>query len=355
MTHARLDVSVVLSTYNRTAMLPAALDALLRQRTSAAYEILVVDNNSSDGTREVVARYVAAHRDRVRYLFERQQGLSYARNTGIAAARGAVIAFTDDDVEVAPDWIERLKRAFDAHPDAAYVGGRIVPRWAAPPPRWLTTAHWSPLAVQDYGAQVLRTGPAWPVCLVGANLAFRCEVFDRVGLFTPAFGRIKDGIGSTEDHDMQLRMWRAGFEGLYVPGVLMTADIPGDRMTKSYHRRWHAGHGRHCARMRLRDWVPQDFAPMRHPPDLTALFGVPAYVYLEVPKAAVRWLEALVRRRDPLFYSHRLRHLAAYIAEAWRLDRAGRRHPAVAELRRFISAYAHKAGARLIRRMRQRG
>ena len=98
MREAPVDISVVLSTYNRASMLPAALDALLAQRTAIVYEVILVDNNSTDGTRELAARYVAAHPERVRYVFERQQGLSYGRNTGIAAARGAIVAFTDDDV-----------------------------------------------------------------------------------------------------------------------------------------------------------------------------------------------------------------------------------------------------------------
>jgi glucosyl-dolichyl phosphate glucuronosyltransferase len=351
MRETPVDISVVLSTYNRAAMLPAALEALLTQRTTVAYEVILVDNNSTDGTREVAARYVTGHPGRVRYVFERQQGLSYGRNTGIAAARGAVIAFTDDDVEVAPDWVERLARAFESHPDVAYVGGRVLPQWTVQPPRWLTTAHWSPLAVQDYGDEPVRVGAAWPVCLVGANLAFRRSVFDRVGLFTPSFGRIKDGIGSTEDHEMQLRLWQVGLEGLYVPDVRMMADVTPDRMTKAYHRRWHAGHGRHCARMRLREHVPQDFAPMGRPDNLVSLFGIPAFVYLELPKMALRWIQAFARRRDSFFYENRLRHLASYLAEGWRLHRAESRKPAVAEVWRFLASYTRKAGSRFLKRL----
>ena len=94
-------------------------------------------------------------------------------------------------------------------------------------------AHWSPLALQDYGDAPVRTSASWPICLVGGNLAFRRSVFDRVGLFTPSFGRIKDGIGSTEDHEMQLRIWMAGLEGVYLPAVTAVAEIPPDRMTRA--------------------------------------------------------------------------------------------------------------------------
>jgi GT2 family glycosyltransferase len=349
-----VDISVVLSTYNRSSMLRSALNALLAQRGQVEYEVLVVDNNSTDDTREVVHRYVRARPARVRYLFEPRQGLSHGRNTGIAAARAPVLAFTDDDGAVAPDWTERLKNAFDEHQGVAYVGGRIRPRWMAAPPPWLTTAHWSPLALQDYGDQPFEVGADRPICLVGANLAFRREVFDRVGLFAPRLGRIRDGIGSTEDHEMQLRVWQAGFRGVYAPDVLMTADVPPDRMTRSYHDRWHRGHGRHCAQMRLREYVPREFAPMGRPSDLVTLFGVPAFVYVEVATAAKKWLGATLRRHDPLFYRNRLRHLTAYIAESWRMHRAARRHGGLVEAALFLSAYGRKAGHRLLRRARQR-
>jgi glycosyltransferase involved in cell wall biosynthesis len=354
MAGGHVDISVVLSTYNRAAILPAALDALLAQHGDVPYEVIVVDNNSTDGTGELVRRYVSADPHRVRYLFEPRQGLSYGRNTGIAGARAPIVAFTDDDGAVASTWIERLKRAFDEYPDCSYVGGRVLPRWSHEPPRWLTTAHWSPLALQDYGERPIEVGAAWPVCLVGANLAFRREVFDRVGMFESRLGRIKDGIGSTEDHEMQLRIWRAGLHGVYVPDVLMAADVPPNRMTRAYHDRWHREHGRHCAQMRLREHIPQEFAPMRRPSDLVTLFGAPAFVYAEVLTAARKWLGAIVYRRDALFYANRLRHLTAYIAESWRMDRGGRTHGPIAELWRFLSMYARKAGSRLLRRARQR-
>jgi glycosyltransferase involved in cell wall biosynthesis len=341
----RVNVSVVLSTYNRASVLPRALDALVSQPGS--FELIVVDNNSTDETDGLLQRYAAAHPDRVRHVFEGRQGLSFGRNAGIERARGSIIAFTDDDVCVASDWIAQLQGAFDRHPDAAYISGRVLPRWHTPPPRWLTTAHWSPLALQDYGDAPMRVSAAWPICLVGASLAFRRKTFDRVGLFTPSFGRIKDGIGSTEDHEMQLRIWLAGLEGVYVPDVLSTADIPADRMTKRYHKRWHRGHGRHCARMRLRDVAHRDWAPLQNADDVVALFGAPAFVYADIPKMTYRWTEAVIRRRDPFFYSNKLRHVGSYIAESWRLNRAGRRESTLREVARFLDAYARKTARRL--------
>jgi glycosyltransferase involved in cell wall biosynthesis len=335
-------VSVVISTYNRADRLPLALEALLAQVASVPYEIVVVDNNSTDATPAVVASLAARADGRIRYAFEPRQGLSYGRNTGIALSRGGIIALSDDDVRVAPDYVEQLARAFAEHPEVDYVGGRVLPNWLAPPPRWLTTAHWSPLALQDYGPAPMVVGRERAQCLVGASLAFRRQVFDLVGLFTPALGRIKDGIGSTEDHDMQLRVWRADMQGLYTPSVVALADVTPDRLTKAYHRRWHRGHGRHCAMMRLRELVPADLGPMSEPTDLVMLFGSPAFVYADLLRASYRWLEAAVRRRDPLFYANQLRHVSAYIGARYAAFRRESPRGAPGELYAFSRAYLRK-------------
>lgn len=347
LTASPADVTIVVSTYNRADRLRLALEALLAQSGDVAYEIIVVDNNSTDATREVVHRILSASAGRVRYAHEPRQGLSYGRNTGIELAGAPIVALTDDDVRVASDWVARIARAFAEHPEADYIGGRVLPCWIEPPPTWLTTAHWSPLALQDYGDAPMPVGRERAICLVGASLAFRRRVFDRVGLFAPALGRIKDGIGSTEDHDMQLRIWQAGMRGLYVPDVVSTADVTPDRMVRAYHRRWHRGHGRHCAMMRLRELVPADLGPLAEPRDLVTLFGTPAFVYGELIRNGWRWGEALLRRKDPFFYANGCRHYWSYIQTSYRRFRDERARSAPAELRLFARTYARKALRRL--------
>jgi glycosyltransferase involved in cell wall biosynthesis len=346
----RCDVSVVISTFNRGDRIEPALRALLSQTTTVPFEVVVVDNNSSDDTGDVVARVVRESAGRVRSVFEPRQGLSYGRNTGIALARAEIVALTDDDVIVAPDWIETIARTFSRHPEIDYAGGRVLPRWLAPPPAWLTSAHWSPLALQDYGSEAFVSSRDRAVCLVGANLAFRRRVFDVVGLFSPDLGRVKDGIGSTEDHEMQLRMWQAGLRGRYEPAMLAIAEVSPDRLTKAYHRRWHHGHGRHCARMRLRELVPADLGPLSEPSDIVKIFGSPAFVYLEGWRAGMRWLDAACRRGDTLFYEHRLRHLASYLRASYNGWSALDDRSFASELIRFANAYLRKRVRRMTAR-----
>jgi GT2 family glycosyltransferase len=339
-------ISVVMSTYNRADRLGAAIDSLLEQTGDLSYEIIVVDNNSTDDTRAVVEAISARAGGRLRYAFEPRQGLSHGRNTGIALARAPIIAFTDDDIRAAPDWLSQVNEAFARHPEAAYIGGRVLPHWLAPPPAWLTTAHWAPLALQDYGDAPISTGRHYAICLVGANLSFRRSLFDQVGLFTPDLGRIKDGIGSTEDFDMQLRIWRAGLTGIYSPGPVVIADVTPDRLEKAYHRRWHHGNGRHCAMMRVRELVPSEMGPMTEPGDIVRLFGAPAFVYTDVMRYTTLWVRAASRRADTLFYEHQLRHVLSYLRTSYRMHSARTTSGPLSELINFLRLYLRKHSSR---------
>ena len=118
-------VSVVVPTHNRAELLPALLDALVAQRVHAIpYEILVIDNGSVDGTAAAVGAYASPW---IHYVFEPRPGVSNARNTGMQHAAAKLVAFLDDDLLPAGDWLLRLKDAMDAHPEADCVGGRIDP------------------------------------------------------------------------------------------------------------------------------------------------------------------------------------------------------------------------------------
>jgi glycosyltransferase involved in cell wall biosynthesis len=242
-------LSVVLPTFNRAVCLRSAITALLRQTADpASYEVIVVDNNSTDATRAAVA---SLRDPRLRLVPEERQGLSFARNTGIGEACADLVAFTDDDVEVAPDWVTTVVEAFKAYPEIDGIGGRVLPAWASPPPVWLTRDHWAPLALQDHGAENRTFDRIAPLGLVGANVAFRRGVFDRIGLFSPDVQRVQDGVGSTEDHELLTRLYASGGRMLYIPRLVAVARVQSERYARAYHRRWHTGHGRFHARMRL--------------------------------------------------------------------------------------------------------
>ena len=339
------DVTVVMCTYNRCAMLPAAIESVLAQDTGdVRYEFIVVDNNSPDKTREVVESFIKRGHQNLRYVFEDKQGLSHARNAGIALARAPVIAFTDDDVRVAKDWVVQIKRALDEHPEVDYVGGKVLPMWGGGVPAWLTEAHWSPLALVEYGDQPIYFNAAFPRCLVGANVAFRHTVFEEIGLFTPDFQRVKEHIGSTEDHEHQLRIWRAGKQGLYVPGIMVSAEVQAERLTKAYHRRWHTGHGHYCAMMRTEETTMPDGTLGDERPGAAKLFGVAGYTYRDVIGSGARWAAALLRRQEStaLWHENRVRHLTSYIRQRYGETVTRQRHSPVAEVVTFTKAILHR-------------
>ena len=295
-------IAVVLCTYNRAHLLGDAIAAILAQEGAPSYEVVVVDNNSTDETPRVLEAFAAS--GAIRVLREPAQGVSYARNRGIAATSAAILAFTDDDVRVEPDWVRSIAAAFAAHPEADMVGGRVEPDWQAEPPAWLAQAGRAPLALVDYGPDPFVVTPARPACLIGANVAVRRRALERLHGFSARLQRVRDGIGSTEDHDLQIRLLESGAVARYDPRIAARAVVPPERLSKRYHRTWHQGHGRFYALMR-----DPSFERSRR-----AILGVPAHVYRSAITEAAAWAASLVRGRTARAFAHelKLRFLAAF-------------------------------------------
>lgn len=291
-------VSVIMCTYNRGELLDAAVRSVLAQRAAIAppLELIVVDNNSTDRTREIVERF-AGMDGRVRYVFEPQQGLSYARNAGIREARAPLIAFTDDDVRAESDWVAAIVLAFREYPEADMVGGRVLPVWPVAPPVWLTRDHWAPLALVDYGEAPVTVTAKHPICLVGANLSFRRSVFDTVGVFATSLQRVKDGIGSLEDHEFLLRLLRIGRTAIYDPRIRLYAEIQPNRLERAYHRRWHTGHGHFHALLRSEEMEQTS----------VTLFGVPGHLYRQAMGNVVGWVRANAIGEPAQAFHHEVR------------------------------------------------
>jgi len=342
-----MDLSVVISTYNGATRLPDALNSVLNQDADdLSYDVIVVDNNSRDATRAVIESFVARGFNQLRYVFEPRQGVSYGRNAGIALASAPIIAFFDDDVRVAGDWVRTIKRTLDEHPEVDFVGGRVLPTWQAPPPAWLTEANWSPLALVDYGPTPLYVTAERQLCLVSANLAVRRSLFDAVGLFAPELQRVKDSIGSMEDHELLTRCWRAGKQGLYVPSLLANTNVPANRMTKEYHRRWHRGHGVFCAMMRFIEDTDQNgrYIGKYSADESVTLFGVPAFLFRQIADEGRKWMLTSFRRQPALAFRHEnnMRFLVSYSGTRYRQERVRHTRSVVAEVRSFATKLLRK-------------
>jgi len=230
--------SVVIPTYNRAELLALALDSVLAQRTSVPYEVIAVDNNSTDHTREVVERAAKGAAAEVRYVFEPVQGSSAARNAGIAAARGEILAFLDDDVIAEPDWLAALADAYARVPDAWAVGGRVTLRLPDRLPGWLGPLDGlvaSYLSEQDLGEDLTRI--EFPRGLISANLSVKREALQRVGGFAQDLGRFGGLLLSGEDLELCWRIQRAGGGVYYCGRASVSHLVPPERLTKPFFRR----------------------------------------------------------------------------------------------------------------------
>lgn len=301
------EVSVVIPTYNRSALLRNTVASVLGQDSQISFDVLIVDNNSTDDTKLVADSLMAQHPGRVHYVLETQQGNAHARNRGVNTAKGAIIAFVDDDVTVDSNWLNSFKTVLDARPDLSFVGGRVLPQWSETLPSWLTPAHWAPLALLDYGPDELPISDRNPPGLLTANIAFRRTVFDEVGMFSPHLQRVKDRIGSMEDHEFVLRVCRHGKKGMYLPQMIARAPVESERLSKTYHRRWHTGHGHFYAVMNDPEWERSGFSPV----------GVPGHLYRETATHALIWFSRILRGNSDAAFANecRLRFFRGFFLE----------------------------------------
>jgi len=266
--------SIIVCTYNRADSLSETLAALRAQRVSSdlQWEVIVVDNNSKDDT---LGSVNSIQRDwsRLRYEFEPAQGLSHARNHGIACAKGDVILFTDDDVLPEPDWLEQTLAGLEKY-GADACGGYIAPIWEVPPPAWLTERFYGFLAVRtdcedDY---VIETPSQAPF---GANMAFRKSVFDKVGLFDTRRGRKGKVLASGEDGEMFERILGAGLKAVFLGKSRVRHKVEAFRLTKSYLRRW-------------RTQTSRNIAISRGLPGERRVANIPLYLFPQVIRALGR-------------------------------------------------------------------
>lgn len=301
------DISVVICTYNRGPLLRMALQHVAAQQPGdVRFEVWIINNNSSDDTQQVIDEFIAG-RENWYTFFEARQGLSFARNSGIEHARAPIVAFTDDDIAVRPDWIAQIARTMREHPEVDFVGGKVLPRWSAPPPKWLSPTNWTPLAVTDRGEEPFYVSSERPWCLVGANLSVRKSALLWAGGFSPDFQRVKDGVGSTEDHEFQFRLWHDGRLGMYAPNLVVEAEVQEDRQRKRYHRKWHAGHARYCAKMGTETITD----------DMPEIFGMPACFLRLIGSHSVGWIKSTVGGRPDRAFLHenKIRFLVHYVRQ----------------------------------------
>jgi glycosyltransferase involved in cell wall biosynthesis len=244
MNNPSTKLSVIICTYNREKYIYNALQSLAENAFPPAnHELLVIDNNSTDGTASECGRFHAAFPAvNYRYVVETQQGLSHARNRGIAEASGDILVFMDDDATAEPDYLERMAAFFTQTPSAAACGGRIYPSFESCRPRWMSHFLLSLTSSIDLGDRMkVFSRRQFPV---GANMAVRSGIFKKYGLFNPDLGRKGDSLDGAEEKDFFYRLMAAREPIYYVPDTIVHHCVPDRRLTFDFFRRQAQGIGK---------------------------------------------------------------------------------------------------------------
>jgi GT2 family glycosyltransferase len=302
-------ISVVIATYNRADLLAECLGHLSRQPFAPDDEVIVVDNGSTDRTPQVIVRAQRSFPVYLRHLVERTPGKSHAIAAALAFAQGDVLAFTDDDVDVDPDWIEEIRRVM-SDPDVALAGGPVAPRWETKPPSWLKPAAEdygrlaAPLGLLNYGSESFPLGPR---TALGGNLIVRADVFQKLGGYAAHLGKLRGTLLSGEDHELCMRVQNAGFRAVYWPELRVTHWVPAERMRARYAMSWFYWSGITHATLDAGE------RPQR------SLFRVPRHFIKRMAAAAVRSATAAVtgRSADLMDNAIDVAFVTGYIARRW--------------------------------------
>ncbi|HAY33187.1 MAG TPA: glycosyltransferase [Ignavibacteria bacterium] len=202
--------SVIISTYNRENILPMCLDSLVTQNFPAEdFEIIIVNNNSTDRTEEVVESYIKKYPDiNIKYYFVPRPGQVYARQIGILAAKNEILSFTDDDAILVPDWLNEIKKVFMINDKVAGVAGKIKIKWDETPPEWIYDYE-RQLGRLDYGSEI-KIEPG--LYMNAGNLSIKRDILFEVGGFNPEM------VGEWLIGDGETGLWKKLYKKNYLIG-----------------------------------------------------------------------------------------------------------------------------------------
>jgi glucosyl-dolichyl phosphate glucuronosyltransferase len=233
---SRMQISLVVTTYNREKLLLNCLEAVASQSLErAAFEVLIVDNNSRDNTKQVVLDFIEAHPElNMQYILETVQGTSFARNRGVESARGEIISFTEDDAAPLPNWLETIANSFSDQ-SVGCVGGPIILDYQGQEKPPYLKGDLQGLLGQF---KLPYTEPTfvsiWKEFPWGGNMSFRKAVFSEVGLFRTDLGPSAKRRLTAEETEYIARVHKSGWKVLYNPNAEIRHFVPPERLRKSH-------------------------------------------------------------------------------------------------------------------------
>lgn len=236
-------VSATICSYNRARFIISAVESIFNQSFDKnKYEVIVVDNNSTDNTVALLEQYKKDHPDyNFRYYVEHNQGVAYTRTRCAMEAKGEIVAYLDDDSEAHPGWLSSIVSFFDQHPETYSIGGKIIPKYLTSLPDWYSKYFFGLVGNFDQGPKEKQmTGARYPC---GANMAFRKKVFDEIGYFNTDLGRKGKGLLANEEKDIYLRILAHHHQVWYLPQMAVDHNVEANKFDKNYVRRHSMGIG----------------------------------------------------------------------------------------------------------------
>ncbi len=240
-----LQISIIICTYNREAYIINALNSLYHQTLNKnAFEVIVVNNNSTDNTEKICQAYIQAHTDaNFHYYNERKQGSSFTRNNGAQKATAPLLCFMDDDAVANSDYLEQIIHFFTTYTDAGGLGGRIIPKYIPAEPKWMSHYVSSLVGNFDYSQQIeIFKRNKYPL---ESNMIVRKKDFDAVGGFNT---KLPGVVGSLriggEGKEFFFKLQALGRKIYYHPQVCVQHIVEVKKLTPAYMYRVASGIGR---------------------------------------------------------------------------------------------------------------
>lgn len=230
--------SIIICTYNREKYIYNALKSIAEQDYPRdSYEIVVINNNSSDKTEDICLDFQKDYPHiKFQYHIETQQGLSFARNKGIEESKGDILIYLDDDAEAVPGYLQEYDAFFRQYPEAIAAGGKIIPCFEGEEPRWMSKITRALLGGEiNLGEKTkpFKSGK-YPG---GGNSAYRSWAFEKFGAFNTSLGRSGASLVGSEEKDMYDRFRKEGFLFYYLPKAAILHHVSASRFSKEHFKK----------------------------------------------------------------------------------------------------------------------
>ncbi len=223
MDHSSFKISVVICTYNRDQFIGDALESLSLQTLDPdQFEIVIVNNNSTDNTEKISLDFIRTHPELdCKYVMETNQGLSFARNRGIQESKYEIITYIDDDAFAKPDFLKQLFDYFNEHPEIAGIGGMVIPRYEIAEPDWMNKWLYGFVTKVDHGEKIKKfSDNQYPA---GCNMTYRKDLLEKVGGFN---NKLK---WRADDKYIYFQIRALSDEVIYLPQACVEHQIDADR------------------------------------------------------------------------------------------------------------------------------